>query len=150
MKLRVKRLKIGDDSMLGDVYVDGVWECHCLEDEPRDVKVKGETAIPAGTYKVTPRTVGGFHQRYLKRFPSFHVGMPWVRDVPKFEYILIHIGNTDEDTAGCLLVGQGFQKLIDGNYKISGSKAAYVKLYKKIAAAWKRGDAVTITYEDAA
>ena len=149
MKLTVQRLRIGDDSMLGDLYVDGVHECHTLEDEPREVKVRGETAIPAGTYNVVPRTVGGTHAKYLARFPSFHVGMMWLQPDPKgFQYILIHIGNTDDDTEGCLLVGQGFIKLLDGNYKITGSTNAYVKLYKKVAAAWARGEKVAITYKD--
>ena len=148
MMMTVRRLKIGDDSMLGDLYVGGKWECHTLEDEPREVKVKGETAIPAGTYKVIPRTVGGTHERYKKRFPTMHQGMAWLQDVPNFEYILIHIGNTDEDTAGCLLVGQGFIKMLDGNYKITGSTAAYKALYPKITAAWNDGDEVWITYKD--
>jgi hypothetical protein len=71
----------------------------------RDVKVKGETRIPAGRYQVTLRTEGGFHSKYSEKYGEMHKGMLWVRDVPGFEYILIHTGNTDEHTAGCLLVG---------------------------------------------
>ena len=77
--------------------------CYTLEDEQRALKVKGETRIPAGTYNRTKKR-RGFHARYDKKYPGIHRSMLHVTDVPGFEYILIHTGNTDEHTAGCLIV----------------------------------------------
>ena len=108
MKLRVVRYNSSDDFTLGmllDETNGKHFLCYTLEDEHRDEKVMHETRIPAGTYKITLRTVGGFHSRYAKKYGDMHKGMLWVRDVPGFEYILIHTGNTDEHTSGCLLVG---------------------------------------------
>lgn len=78
---------------------------YTLEDEYREQKEFGETRIPDGTYQLGLRTIGGYNQKYSKRFADIHIGMLHVLDVPNFEYILIHCGNTDEHTAGCLLVG---------------------------------------------
>ena len=127
------------------MFVDCDFECFTIEDEFRTTKKYGETRIPNGRYKVELRTVGGFHNRYLKKFgKDFHKGMLWVKDVPNFEYILIHIGNTEKDTAGCLLVGstsnseKGF---------IGDSTGAYKSMYKKVSDAILRGEDVYITYK---
>jgi len=105
--------------------------------------VWGETRIPEGTYKIGLRTEGGHHARYSNKFPNMHLGMLHVLDVPNFEYILIHIGNTDDDTAGCLLVGEEVRK-----GAILKSTVAYQKMYIKVARAIERGEPVTITYKD--
>ena len=130
MKITVNRVASNTDETLSIVSIDGKPFCFGLEDEYRENKVVGETRIPSGEYKITLRTVGGFHARYLEKFSSFHRGMLWIRDVPGFEYILIHVGNTDEDTAGCLLIGDG--ATIDGSIKIIQSSIAYKKLYQKV------------------
>ena len=109
MQLEVVRFSSERDSTNGLLF-DITGECrnflsYTLEDEYRKEKVMHETRIPAGTYKVTLRTVGGFHAKYTERYGEMHKGMLWVCDVPGFEYILIHTGNTDEHTSGCLLVG---------------------------------------------
>jgi|SRR3990167_8593168 len=145
MKLDVYRQKPGRDSMSGKLLVDGAFMCYTLEDEPRAKKVKGETAIPAGTYVVTLRTEGRNHEKYKKLYPEMHEGMLWVVDVPGFEYILIHQGNTDDDTAGCLLVGEELVE-VKGEWILRNSKGAYRRLYPLVAAALIAGDAVHITY----
>lgn len=78
-----------------------------------------------------------------------HKGMLWVREVPNFEYILIHTGNTDEHTAGCLLVGDT-QKINFGESDgfVGSSTAAYKRIYPPIAKALEDGEEVTITYVD--
>ncbi len=145
MKIRVVRNKSTDDATLSTVYINDKFECFGLEDEHREDKIAGETRIPAGKYKITVRDVGGFHGRYSRKFPSFHQGMLWVRDVPGFEYILIHIGNTEKDTAGCLLVGQNANT--SGELSVGSSTRAYKKLYSKVIDAALAGD-LTITYVD--
>ena len=126
--------------------VDGRFVCFGLEDEYRDDKVANETRIPAGRYKVKMRTEGGFHARYTRRFPDFHRGMLHVSDVPSFTFILIHIGNTDEDTAGCLLVGLN-AAVDDGELRVTSSKLAYQKLYPMVIDAAEKGE-LEIEYLD--
>ena len=109
MKLEVLRFSSQSDCTHGLLFevtdIKKHFLCYTLEDEHRVLKVKGETRIPAGTYKIELRKEGGFHARYDKKYPGIHRGMLHVVDVPGFEYILIHTGNTDEHTAGCLIVG---------------------------------------------
>jgi len=152
MKLHVLRFSSQSDSTLGLLFEeDGdkrEFLSYTLEDEHRDEKVKHETRIPNGTYEITLRTVGGFHSRYAKRFPEFHQGMLWVRDVPGFEYILIHCGNDDDDTSGCLLLGNSQKENITQNGFIGASTDAYKRVYPRIAKAIQEGECVEITYTD--
>ena len=70
-----------------------------------------------------------------------------VLDVPNFEYILIHCGNTDEHTAGCLLVGDSQENnQIQENGFIGKSTQAYKRIYPRIAKALECEETVTITY----
>ena len=148
MKIKVYRFSSDTDSTLSAVHIDGKFECYGLEDEHRTVKVFGETRIPKGTYKVTLRKEGRCHTNYSKKFPSTHKGMLHVLDVPNFQYILIHIGNTDEDTAGCLIVGNycNNNKLEAG--RLTQSTKAYSALYEKAIAAIERNEPITIEYID--
>lgn len=152
MKVEVLRYSSAKDSTLGALFDitngDRKFLCYTLEDEHRDKKIMHETRIPAGTYKVTLRTWGGFHSRYQKRFPDIHAGMLWVRDVPEFEYILIHCGNDDDDTSGCLLVGetQTANNLGSDGF-VGGSTRAYRAIYPKLAEAAEKNN-LTITYTD--
>ena len=145
MELEVLRYNGETDYTDGLFRIDGDFECFTIEDEFQCKKVYGETRIPDGRYKVELRKEGGFHNRYLAKFGAdFHKGMLWVRNVPGFEYILIHIGNTDDDTAGCLLLGERAEA-----YKgfIGGSTTAYKKAYKKIVEKLLAGEEVWITYK---
>ena len=143
MELLVDRYNSESDYTDGLLFIDCEFECYTLEDEGRTVKVYGETRIPDGRYKIEFRNEGGFHQRYTDKF-SFHKGMLWIKDVPNFEYILIHIGNDDDDTAGCLLVGSTADK--DKGF-IGASGNAYKGMYPKVANALLSGDNVFITYK---
>jgi len=163
MELEVIRFSSGTDSTNGILldldrhansrYSEG-YRCkrtflaYTLEDEQRNEKVYGETRIPNGTYKLQLRKEGGYHQKYSKRFPDIHNGMLHVTNVPGFEYILIHCGNTDEHTAGCLLVGDSQENnQITKDGFIGKSTQAYKRIYPKIAEAIECGDNVTITYK---
>lgn len=155
MKLKVLRFSSQYDSTSGALFEeseDGLnFLCYTLEDEQRDVKVWGETRIPSGTYKIKLRKHGGFHQKYIKRYGNLHIGMLHIVDVPNFKHILIHTGNTDEHTAGCLIIGDSQQNNVvvkDGF--VGKSVNAYKRVYPKIAAAVDRGEEVTIEYIDLA
>lgn len=147
MKLQVVRTQFGRDATNGLLFIDGLFECYTLEDQYQEVKVMHETCIPEGTYDVKFRTVGGFHERYKKRYGNSHYGMLHLQDVPGFTYILIHAGNTDEHTSGCLIVGETQQDLdVSEDGFIGSSGKAYVKLYDKIAKQLLIGNPVTIEY----
>ena len=118
MKLLLKRIALRDTYTIGKIYIDGEYFCDTLEDKVRDLnkngvfdgdekKVYGETAIPYGTYKVI-----------LSYSPKFKRILPELLDVPCFTGIRIHRGNTEKDTAGCLLVGEnkGRGKVLNSTY----------------------------------
>lgn len=130
MKLKLQRFATHELGTFGFIHCDGEPVCFTLEDPQRTgPKIPGETCIPEGHYRIMLRTVGGFHARYSRRFPDMHRGMLWLQDVPEFEYILIHCGNTKQDTAGCILTGTS----ADSNRVLVGaSKSSYVRLYEKV------------------
>ena len=125
MKLEIKRLHKTDNSTIGELTIDGKFECYTLEDVERDVKIKAETAIPKGTYKVI-----------INQSNRFKKLMPLVLNVPNFEGIRIHSGNSNHDTEGCILVGQTRSK----DY-ISKSRKAFEALFAKM----KLAKNITIT-----
>ena len=140
MRLRLTRRWFTDRSTIGQLYVDDLEECFTLEDVVRpagEAKVPGRTAIPPGRYQVT--------MTYSTRFKTV---LPELLDVPGFTAIRIHAGNTDADTAGCILVGR-----IREPDRISASRSALDALLPKIqegravGAVWLTveafGDAVT-------
>tara|TARA_R110002051_G_scaffold323482_2_gene417235 strand:- start:497 stop:946 length:450 start_codon:yes stop_codon:yes gene_type:complete len=148
MEIVVYRYSSQSRTTTSAIHIDGEFQCFGLEDRYREVKVYGDTRIPSGKYRVTLRTVGSTHERYKKKFPDFHIGTLWVRDVPNFEFILIHLGNSGDDTAGCLLVGDHVtnNKLEMG--LLSNSTDAYVEFYKKVSFALSIGEGVSIEYID--
>ena len=147
MKLTVVRTQFGSDATNGIHLVDGVFENYTLEDQYQAVKVMHETCIPEGTYEIKFRTVGGFHEKYKTRYGNSHYGMLHLQDVPNFTYILIHAGNTDEHTSGCLIVGETQQDLdISDDGFIGHSGKAYLKLYNKVAKELLLGKKVSIEY----
>ena len=153
MKLEVLRVSSQKDStngLLFDTTAERKFLCYTLEDEHRNEKVKHETRIPEGNYKIKLRKVGGFHSKYAAKYGSMHKGMLHVQDVPGFEYILIHTGDTDEHTSGCLLVGDTQQQNVTKSKSgfIGASVDAYKRIYSPIAEALERGDEVEISYID--
>jgi len=153
LNLGVLRFSTSLESTLGFLYEvtrkGGKFLCFTLEDEEREEKIEGETRIPEGRYEITLRTVGGFHQRYLERFgKSFHKGMLWIRNVPDFEYVLIHCGNVDADTMGCLLVGDSCIQNVTKEGFIGHSTNAYRRIYPEIANQLLRGKRTFVTYRD--
>lgn len=132
MKMQLNRTTFTDVSTIGELLIDGKFECFTLEDLMRPagaVKVPGRTAIPNGTYVVI-----------VNRSPRFKRLLPRLLDVPGFEGILIHPGNTAADTDGCILPGR--TKAVDF---VGSSRAAFDVLYGKIKAAYDAGDKITIT-----
>lgn len=117
MIIDVKRFEFGDDYTIGKMSIDGVFFCYTLEDKVRDVKVKNKTAIPEGTYNVI-----------IDKSIRFGKDMPHVMNVPGFEGVRIHSGNTSSDTEGCILIGMDWVK---GNF-IARSRDAFNAFFPKL------------------
>ena len=151
--LEVMRYSSGADSTLGLLFENGPegreFLAYTLEDEWREEKVSAETRIPEGTYDIELRTVGGFHNRYTAKFGTpWHKGMLHVQDVPGFEYILIHTGNTDEHTMGCLLVADSSTQNVTKDGFVGASVDAYKRVYPDLAQWLVDGNKLSITYID--
>ena len=116
MKLELERIFLGADYTIGKLFIDGVYECDTLEDTVREFKIKHETAIPKGTYKVII-TMSQRFQRLL----------PLLVDVPNFNGIRIHPGNTKADTSGCILVGVNKVKGM-----VINSRVTFNRLFAKL------------------
>ena len=153
MEISVKRFADNGDTSMGTFNINGKFMCFTIEDEERSTKVSGETRVPEGTYQVSLRNKGGYNTKYLDKYGSMHKGMLCIHNAPnwkiinkgmEFQYVLIHTGNTDEHTMGCLLVNDG----LDGaNFVGNSSVNAYKRIYPIIAKALLDGEKVTITYE---
>ena len=152
MKLQVLRFSSEPDSTSGLLFdvTNGIkFLCYTLEDEYREEKVMSETRIPQGVYNIKLRKEGGYNKKYNKRFSDIHRGMLHITDVPGFEWILIHCGNTDEHTGGCLLLGDSQENnAIRKDGYIGHSTQAYKRVYPPISEALEKGENVMITYID--
>ena len=133
-------MEFGTAYTIGRLYIDGAFQCYTLEDKVREVdgqpvqvwKVPTKTAIPKGTYKL----IIDFSNRFQK-------DMPHILDVPGFEGIRIHSGNTSEDTEGCIIVGNAW----NGSNFVSNSKIAFNALFSKLQAAKVMNVPMTIVVE---
>lgn len=138
----VRRLFIRERALIGTLSFEGEEpQCFTLEDLPRAVKVAGETCIDPGRYELKLRPFGRLFELYRGRYPWNEPGMLWLQAVPKFSDVLIHCGNTDKDTSGCLLVGD---RADVHRPSVSGSYDAYERVYKRIMPALVRGERVML------
>jgi len=145
MKIEVLLIAETKRCTLSQMRIDGVFQCFVLEDAYRDKKVWGETRIPDGIYQVAARKEGKFYEKYRRLYG--HEFVPHLLDVPEFEYILIHMGNSAIDTHGCLLVGNCVGIGPTGDFVIlpGYSGPAYQALFQRLDAAFAAGDKVEIS-----
>ena len=134
MELLVQRIAKKSEYTIGRLFVDGRYVCDVLEDKVREpgVKVPGETAIPAGRYRVI-----------VNVSPKFGRELPRLLDVPGFDGILIHAGNSAKDSSGCLLPGENREK-----GRVLNSRKHEVRLTRMIKDAIQRGEEVWIEIEN--
>lgn len=132
MELVLKRRFLGEDYTIGSLYVDNKYFCDTLEDTYRDLskvqKISNKTAIPYGKYSIV-----------LNVSPKFKRKLPRLVNVPYFEGILIHRGNTPEDTSGCILVGENKVKS-----KVINSTGYETKLVQLMEEAINKNEKITI------
>jgi len=134
MELKNKRRVLAENYTIGDFSANGNFLSNCLEDKVRIpfVKIPGETAIPSGRYEV----VVDFSDRFQRV-------MPHILNVPQFDGIRIHGGNTDKDTHGCLLLGTWVQ----GQDFVKDSTTANQMLMDILNRCTERGEKIYITIE---
>lgn len=134
MKLTLKRIALRPTYTIGKLYIDDIYFCDTIEDTVRDInkngkfdngekKVNSKTAIPYGTYEIK--------WTYSPRFKKY---TPQLMNVPSFEGIRIHAGNTSADTEGCLILGENKQV-----GKVLNSRATINKFYPIIKEACSKG-----------
>lgn len=145
MKLSLKRIALRDTYTIGRLSIDGEYFCDTCEDRVRDLtkekKVYGETAIPTGTYIITMNVQSPkYKSRAQYRFCNGY--LPRLIDVPHFEGVLIHIGNSATDSAGCILVGKNKAK-----GQVLESTDTFRRLYPILKSTDERGEKITITIE---
>lgn len=122
--ITVKRFIHHPDCEIGRVYINDELFCFSIEDAFRTTKIPGETCIPYGNYPLGTRWSPHFSK-------SYNHEMIWVKNVPGFEYILIHWGNTISDTEGCLIIGDKIG-IINQKDAVLNSRATYLKFYNKV------------------
>lgn len=154
MKLLLDRKYKKSTYTIGKLYIDGVYFCDTLEDKDRglkdtdsldrikSIKVMGQTAIPCGTYKVilsrqSPKYLYDWSWQAKYRFCNGF--LPLIDGIKGFSGCLIHIGNDNGDTAGCVLVGKNTQV-----GKVLQSTATFKALYAKLKAAHDKGESIYI------
>ena len=151
MKLVVDRKWKKSTYTISNLYIDGVKFCNVIEDTDRNlsfnmnlntiksIKVKGKTAIPTGTYKVTLSVQSPKYTKSKTMMEFCKAYMPRLLNVPGWEGVLIHPGNTAADSEGCLIVGKN-----DAVGKVTNSTYWFKELYNRMKAASKKGETITI------
>lgn len=136
MDIQLKRIAKKETYTIGKLYIDGVYFCDTIEDKDRGLnqamsindikkkKVYGETAIPTGTYKL----VIDYSNRFKKN-------MAHILNVPGYEGIRIHTGNSAKDSLGCIIVGKN--KIVG---KVIESRDTYNQLFPILQKAFKEGE----------
>ena len=154
MELKVKRKAFEKDYTIGDLFVDGKFVSNTLEDTDRGLtqdmpleeikakKVYGKTAIPTGTYEIDMNTVSPKFK--ARSWAKLYGGkLPRLLNVPGYEGVLIHVGNSASDSSGCLLVGKNSIKSM-----ITDSTRTFHTLMSKFLLPAKvKGERITITIE---
>lgn len=151
MKIKVERKWKKETYTIGRLYINGEFFCNTLEDTDRELKqsdpittiqknkVYGETAIPTGKYKIEMNVVSPKYSA-VKWYQDLCKGkMPRLLNVPCFEGVLIHPGNTPLDTFGCILVGENKVK-----GKLINSRETFKNLYKQLRTAADNKEEITI------
>lgn len=151
MKLTLNRIYRGPSYTIGKLYIDNEYFCDTLEDTDRGltdkmtlteilkIKKPSETAIPSGTYNITLDVVSPRFSTKAFYRQVCNGKLPRLLNVKGFDGVLIHSGNTEKDSSGCILVGQNKVK-----GKVINSQETFKKLYKILKDYWDKDKSITI------
>lgn len=143
MELTLQRLGHSERGTIGALFIDREFAAFVPEDPPQIEKVKGQTRIPAGRYRVI--------LEYSPKFsanPTYGHDMLTLLDVPGFGGIRIHIGNSPADTMGCILPNYSATFAPGGTVACGSSSPAYRAIYATVAARIEAGEDCWITVRD--
>jgi len=147
-RLALQRLRHDDHATQGELMLDGERICYTLENRPPlepGIKEPGRSRIPAGTWPLSLRYEGGFHQRYTRRW-AWHEAMVEIK-LPGWQYVLFHVGNYHTDTAGCVLVGSSPGEHATKGLAVWSSGNAYARVYPALLACAEAGGSLTVVDE---
>lgn len=150
IKLTLRRIAKRSTYTIGRMYLNGTYLCDTIEDTDRGLdaamplarlktmKIYGQTAIPTGTYRIDMRTVS---PKFSCRSWAKPYGgkLPRLLNVPAYDGVLIHVGNTAADSLGCILVGRN---TVVG--KVTQSTATFAKLMEILVPADRAGEPIYI------
>ena len=154
MKLLLKRIYTCKDYTIGRLYADNIYICDTIEDTDRgldcnmplsklqQLKVANVTAIPSGTYTILMNVVSPKYSKSNYYMNVCNGKVPRLDNVPGWSGVLLHVGNDQDDTSGCILVG--YNKV---RGKVLNSKTAFEKLYAILKKAYNNGEKITLTIE---
>ena len=154
MELLIDRKWKKQSYTISNLYINGEWFCNCLEDADRGLdnsmsedmirtlKKPSITAIPRGTYEITLDVVSPKYSKVQFYKDVCNGKVPRLKNVKGFDGILIHAGNTDRDSSGCLLVGQNKVK-----GQVVNSKETFKQLYKLLQDGKSKGEKIIIKIE---
>lgn len=152
MNILVTRIAKKSNYTIGKLYIDDKYYCDTIEDKDRNLnnamsskeikktKVNNKTAIPTGTYDVTLKTKSPKYSKSQTFVKYCNAYMPRILNVPGFDGILLHTGNTAEDSSGCIILG--YNKQIG---KVVNSMDAFKKVYPILKKASDEGQRISIT-----
>ena len=154
MEILIKRIAKRETYTIGKMYINNKYVCDTREDTDRVLaqsmsvteiaskKIKHRTAIPTGTYTITMNVRSNRYSKSKWYVDFCNAMMPRFINVPGYDGILIHPGNTDKDTSGCILVGKN---TIVG--KLTESRATFKKLYPMLKDAANKGEKISVTIQ---
>lgn len=144
MNLLLQRIYDNGDSTIGALFINNELQCFTLEDQHQDKKIKGETRIPAGIYQLKIRQeLTDLTKKYRLRFPWFKYHIE-ITNIPNFVGVYLHIGNNDDNSAGCVLTGNTVNK--DGT--LLNSTTAFTTLYMKLYPLLEKGEVLKLHIQD--
>lgn len=148
MEILIERKYRKSTYTIGNLYINGQWVANTLEDKDRglkqsmslseinNLKVAGETAIPTGEYTVRMDIVSPkYSQKEWYRTNCNGGRLPRLENVKGFDGILMHTGNSPQDSLGCILIGKN--DVVGG---LSKSREYFLKVYTLLFEAYKRGE----------
>lgn len=151
MNLLLKRMYKGPLYTIGSLSLNGKYFCDTIEDTDRGLtsemseyevstkKIYGKTAIPYGTYLIDMNTISNkFKDRTWAK--PYNGKLPRLVNVKGYEGVLIHVGNTAQDSLGCILVGENKVK-----GKVINSTSCFNKLMNILTQAHLRKEDIILT-----